>query len=348
MVAIDRSGLSRRTVLTGAAAVLTASFTGGPGHAAAEASGPTIRSATMRRDEILALTAETDGGYAIRSLTIGDQRADLGERLALALPDGFHPHSMAAQDGTLWITGAIDEIARTVTVDNRIDAVPPELRGLVDPDDADPTLPDGIVEIDVHRARPALLRIRDDEAEFVDLPVPKEIRSGAATTLAVLEDGALAISIEGCSDPDVALIARSHLAVSLDDGTTWHDQILDDGLGEGYGTILAATGGRLWAVTADHAGNQAIRSGGAEADLALESDHAGVGRPMAAVVTAEDQVTLFSDSGGQIRETRLGTDRAPESGATECACTGEIIAIQGLRRAWLETAGDTVHVRQRK
>lgn len=350
MAAIEGSPLTRRTVLTGAAALLVAGITAAPGRAGASGAAQSIRSAAARGGELLALIA--DGGavepYAIRRFTVeNDGCVSLGERLPVDLPAGFHPHSMAARGETLWVTGAVDELVKTVTVDNRSDPPLSELGASTDPGEADPALPDGVVDVDVYRARPALLRVQGDRSAFAELPVPAQIRSGAATAVALPGRHGLAVAVEGCPDTDLAMITRSHLAFSVDDGRTWRHVPLAEGLGEGYGTVLAATGDRLVAVTADGAGTQTIRSGSAlRGGLELVATEDGAGRPIAAVPTDDGEVSVFSDRDGKVSESRFGrSGRVNESSGLECGCAGEVIAIRGLTGAWLELDADTVRAR---
>jgi hypothetical protein len=306
-------GLTRRTVLTGAAALLAAGTAGltvpGPAHAAGL---PQIRAAaagwTGRNGELLVLTADpaTEADYAVRLLTPTehpDSGAELGPPFPLPLPVGFHPHSMAALGDTLWLTGA--------------------------------------VELGPDRARPALVRVRDSGASYAPLPLPKAIRSGIATAIAPLGERSLAVAIEGCSDPHLAVITRAHLALTANGGRSWTDRPLATGLGEGYGTVLAGTGGGLFAVVAEGEGAQTIRIGKRLSKAATLTD---AGRPMAAVAAA-DHVSVFSDHQGTVTETRFTHAGTPLEAAPACACRGEILAVPGRPGTWLETDGQTIHIR---
>ena len=348
MAAVEHSSLTRRTVLSGAAAMLVAGFTAEP-WAAANGSAPEIRSAADRGGDLLALTVEDAPApsYAIRPLIVeADRRVGLGDRLAVDLPAGFHPHSLAARGRTLWITGAVDELVKTVTVDNRGDALPPGFESLADPGDADPALPDAVVDIAVHRARPALLRVREGRASYVDLPVPAQIRSGAATALALPGENAIAVVVEGAPEPGLAVITRSHIALSADEGRTWRHGLLADGLGEGYGTVLAAAGERLYAVAADGEGNQTAHIGGVEGLPRLVAAQEGAGRPMAAVPVGEGEVHVFSDRDGQVSRARFGREgRVVDPSDAECGCAGEVLAVRGREGAWLEVDGGVVRAR---
>ncbi|GAB3656312.1 hypothetical protein GCM10028833_31830 [Glycomyces tarimensis] len=336
-------------MLTGAAAVLAAGITAAPPRPRAHGRASTIRSAASRGGELLALTAdeEPDGFYDIRHLNVGDdQRAVLGERAGIGLPVGFHPHSMAARGETLWVTGAVDELVKTVTVDNRLDALPDRLRALVDPDDADPALPDDLVDIEIHRARPALLRISGGRSSYAELPVPELVQSGVASGIALHGERGIAVAVEGSSDPEFAIVNRSHLLLSSDDGRTWRDHPVAEALGEGYGTVLTAAGGRLLAVTGDADGNQTLHSTRPGTTPELVAARSGAGRPMAAIPTTEGDVSVYSDVDGQVSESRFTADgRALESAGTACGCAGEVIAVQGRAGAWLEADGDAVRAR---
>jgi len=306
-------GLTRRTVLTGAAALLAAGTAGLTVPRPARAAGlPQIRAAaagwTGRGGELLVLTADpaTEADYAVRLLTPAENPetgAELGPPLPLPLPAGFHPHSMAALGDTLWMTGA--------------------------------------VELGPDRARPALVRVRDAEAAYAPLPLPKTIRSGIATAVAPLGERGLAVAIEGCSDPHLAVITRAHLAVTANGGRSWTDRPLADGLGEGYGTVLTGTERGLFAVVANGEGAQTIRTGTRLASAATLPD---AGRPMAAVATP-DHVSVFSDRQGTVTETRFTHAGTPLEAAPACACRGEILAVPGRPGTWLETDGQTIHIR---
>jgi hypothetical protein len=306
-------GLTRRTVLTGAAALLAAGSAGLTVPRPSNAAGlPQIRAAaagwTGRNGELLVLTADpaTEADYAVRLLTPTENPAagaELGPPLPLPLPAGFHPHSMAALGDTLWMTGA--------------------------------------VELGPDRARPALVRVRDSEAAYAPLPLPKTIRSGIATAVAPLGERGLAVAVEGCSDPHLAVITRAHLAVTANAGRSWTDRPLATGLGEGYGTVLAGTAGGLFAVVANGEGVQTIRTGHRLARATTLTD---AGRPMAAVAAAE-HVSVFSDDHGTVTETRFTHAGAPLEAAPACACRGEILAVPGRPGTWLETDGQTIHIR---
>ncbi|WP_026928487.1 hypothetical protein [Glycomyces tenuis] len=295
--------------MTGLAAMFASGVAIAPAQASAQGSASSIRSAAAFGDGLVALTADAGAAapYAIRHLVVdADQRVALGERLAVDLPSGFHPHSMAARDATLWITGAVDEAAA-----------------------------------DASRARPALLRIDGDRVAFAELPVPAQIRSGVATSLTLPGARGIAVAVEGCPDAEITMITRSHLAFSADDGRTWRDGLIVEGLGEGYGTVLAAVGDRILVVTADGAGTQTSYTG-VDTALELVATVQGAGRPMAAIPTADGEVSVFSDSGGEVRETRFAEDGLVREPSGEgCGCAGEIVAVHGRLGARLEIDADT-------
>lgn len=324
-------GLTRRSVLTGAAALFATGAAGAIAPFPAFAA-PTdhrqIRAAaagwTGRNGELLVLTADpdTEADFALRILTDpgGDPDARTpavpGPPLPLPLPAAFRPHSMAATGPVLWITGAM--------------------------------------ELAHDRARPALIRIEDGTATETPLPVPDQIRSGIATAITPLGEDGLAVAVEGGPDPHLAVITRSHLALSLDRGRTWTERPLATGLGEGYGTVLTETDHGLFAAVADTGGTQTLHTAARPAnpaDLRLESVATlpGAGRAMAAVA-CDGHVSVFSDQDGTATETRFAHDGAPlETNAghpTEnCGCSGEILAVPGRRGLWLETDGTAVHIR---
>ncbi|HEX2145918.1 MAG TPA: hypothetical protein VHG10_15575 [Glycomyces sp.] len=322
-------GLTRRTVLTGAAALLAAGTAGltaaRPAHAA---NLPQIRAAATgwigRDGELLVLTADptTEADYTLRLLKATENPetgAELGPPLPPPLPADFHPHSMAALGASLWITGAVETAS--------------------------------------DQARPALVRVHESTAAYTEIPVPETIRSGIATAIASFGDNRLAVVLEGCPDPHLAAITRCHLAVSNDNGRTWTQQPIAAGLGEGYGTVLTETDRGLFLAVTDGDGTQAIHTANAntsapestEADaLTRTAVLTGAGRPMAAVATA-DHVSVFSDRGGTVTETRYTHDGAPletpPESAPGCGCHGEILAVSGRRGSWLETDGTTIHIR---
>ncbi|SDD84134.1 hypothetical protein [Glycomyces harbinensis] len=311
-------GLTRRTLLTGAAALLAATAATAAPRRAEAADLPQIRAAaagwTGRRGELLVLTADpvTEADYALRLLeaTEPDAPAELGPPLPIPLPADFHPHSMAALGSVLWVTGA--------------------------------------VELDHDRARPALVRIEHAEGAYTQLPVPKAIRSGIATGVTPFGATGLAVVLEGCPDPHSAVVTRSHLAISTDAGRTWTQRRLASGLGEGFGTVLTGTGQGLFAATGDQDGTQTIHIGSKERIEAVATIP-GTGRPMAAVAEA-DGVRVFSDRDGTVGLARYAGDGTPlgsaaDESAADCACSGEIFAVPGSPGLWLETDGVKVHIR---
>jgi hypothetical protein len=325
MAIFEPLGLTRRTLLTGAAALLatgTAGITVRPARAQS-ADVPRIRAAaagwTGRNGELLVLTADaaTGADYALRILEAGGSgtAAELGPPLPLPLPGAFHPHSMSALGPVLWITGATETAS--------------------------------------DQARPALVRIENGTSAYAALPIPDEIRSGIATAITPLGPDGLAVAIEGCSDPHLAVIAHSHLATSADRGRTWTGRPLATGLGEGYGTVMAETDRGFFAAIADGTGAQAIHFGtianpalsGAASPSVPVTTLSGVGRPMAAVAGAA-HVSVFSDHDGTVTETRFTTEGTPLESSRTCDCRGEILAVPGRRGLWLEIDGSTVHIRE--
>lgn len=310
-------GLTRRTVLTGAAALLAAGTAGltvpRPARAAVL---PQIRAAaagwTGRNGELLVLTADpaTETDYALRLLTPAEDpeatTAELGLTLPLALPAGFHPHSMAALGSALWITGAVEPA------------------------------PD--------KARPALIRIDDATAEYAELPVPKAIRSGIATAITPIGDRGLAVVIEGCPDPHLTAITRSHLAISKDHGRTWTGRPLASGLGESYGTVLTNSDHGLFLAIVDGDGTQTVHTTEKTGALKQAASFPDAGRPMAAVAAA-DHVSVFSDRDGTVAQTRFTARGEVLETSPDCGCRGEIHAVPGRRGTWLETDGSTIHIR---
>ncbi|GAB3234493.1 hypothetical protein GCM10027447_31650 [Glycomyces halotolerans] len=290
--------------MTGAAALLTAGLAAEPAraHARRHHAGA-LRAAAAHDGRILALTVEdeTAGAYAVRPLAVADGRPELGAPLGIDLGDGFHPHSMASAAGSLWITGA--------------------------------------VELDADRSRPGLIRVDGDAAEAVEPPVAETIRSGVATAVTPIGETAIAVATVGSADRHLAAISRSHLAVSTDGGDTWTHRPLADDLGESFGTVLAAAGDRLYAVTADGDGTQHVYIGGADTELELLATEAGAGRPMAAVATVDERILVFSDQDGRAHLLRYGRG-GPESADESADRPAEIVAVPGRPGAWLEVHGD--------
>lgn len=245
--------------------------------------------------------------YQIRRLAVTDGRAQTCAPAGIDLPEDFHPHSMAALGEALWITGA--------------------------------------VELSPDRSLPALVRADDSGADYAELPVPDEIRSGVATSIAALGESGLAVAVEGCPDPHLALVTTSRLVASGDAGATWSPHPLADGLGEGYGTRLAPAGDRLFAVVADGAGTQTVHTGPPGTAPAAGATATGAGRPMAAIWTSGGVVRVFSDLYGKVRESRYTTDGAALETAPECGCAGEVLAIPGRAGAWLEADADRISYR---
>ncbi|MDA1362744.1 hypothetical protein O1R50_24210 [Glycomyces luteolus] len=309
-------GLTRRTVLTGAAALLTAgtaSLTAArPARAAAL---PQIRAATAgwtgRNGELLVLTADpaTETDYALRLIAATENPAagaELGPPLQLSLPAGFHPHSMAALGAVLWITGA--------------------------------------VELAPGEVRPALVRVHNSASTYAELPVPKTIRSGIATAITPLGDGGLAVAIEGCPGSHLTAITRSHLALSKDQGRTWTGRPLASGLGEGYGTVMTDSDHGLFIAVVDGDGTQTVHTRAKSGVLKQAADLPDAGRPMAAVAAA-DHVSVFSDRDGTVVRTRFTAEGEILESLSDCDCRGEIHAVPGRRGTWLETDGSAIRIR---
>lgn len=316
-------GLTRRTVLTGAAALLAAGTAGltvpRPARAAAL---PQIRAAaagwTGRGGELLVLTADpaTETDYALRLLTAAADpaaTAELGPPLPLPLPADFRPHSMAALGDTLWITGA--------------------------------------VELAPDEARPALVRLHESTSTYTELPVPGTIRSGIATAIAPHGAHGLAVAIEGCPDRHLAVITSAHLALSDDNGRTWTGRPIAAGLGEGYGTVLTETDQGLFIAVGNGEGTQTIhatrfgmRPESTRGRFPRSATLTDAGRPMAAIAAA-GHISVFSDHHGTVTETRFTSDGTPLESSPACACQGEILAVPGSPGTWLETDGQTIHIR---
>jgi hypothetical protein len=316
MVISEPSRLTRRALLTGAAAFAAGTALGSPTPAHPPEAQPHLDEGlrihaaaagwTGRNGELLVLTAEATDDYALCILEPADPStaADLGPPLPLPLPTGFHPHSMAALGPVLWITGAVE------------------------------TAPD--------QARPALVRLENGTAAYAAIPIPPEIRSGIATAITPLGTRGLAVAIEGSPDPHLAVLSRSHLATSADGGRTWTDRPLATGLGEGYGTVLTETAEGVFAAVADGTGAQAIHVGPSLEPVATVP---AAGRPMAAITTA-GHVSVFSDRDGTVTETRFTTAGASLESARDCGCRGEILAVPGRPGLRLEIDGAHVHIRE--
>jgi hypothetical protein len=316
MVISEPSRLTRRTLLTGAAAFAAGTALASPTPAHRPEGQPHLGEGlrvhaaaagwTGRNGELLVLTAEATDDYALRLLETADPgtAAELGPPFQLPLPTGFHPHSMAAFGPVLWITGAVE------------------------------TAPD--------QARPALVRIEHDTAAYTALPIPPDIRSGIATAITPLGPRGLAVAIEGSPDRHLAALSRSHLATSVDGGRAWTGRPLATGLGEGYGTVLTETAQGLFAAVADGSGTQAIHVGPRHEPVATVP---GAGRPMAAIATA-DHVSVFSDRDGTVTETRFTAAGATLESARDCGCRGEILAVPGRPGMRLEIDGAYVHIRE--
>ncbi|WP_205326047.1 hypothetical protein [Glycomyces sp. YM15] len=316
MAVPESLGLTRRTVLTGAAALLAAGTAGLTAPRPARAEGlPQVRAAAAgwagSNGELLVLTADpaTEADYALRLLAATedpDAGAELGSSLPLPLPEGFHPHSMAALGDVLWVTGA--------------------------------------VELAPDRVRPALVRVHESTAAHAELPVPKAIRSGIATAITPIGDRGLAVVLEGCPDPHLTAISRSHLAVSKDHGRTWTGRPLASGLGEGYGTVLTESDHGLFIAVVDGDGTQTVHTTAKTGVLRQAARLPDAGRPMAAVAT-DDHVRVFSDRDGTVAQTRFTAKGDILESSPDCGCSGEILAVPGRRGTWLETDGSTIHIR---
>lgn len=259
------------------------------------ATGPAIHAATVWRGGYAGLVAGPDGVAPHLLHVGGDRRVRIGQRLPVTLPPEFQPWGIAAAGGTLWITGTVGHLAEVVTVDNRADGVPEEFRDIAAA--GDPALPDGVFDLEVWHYRPALYASDGESVTAVELPVPDEIRWGAATAIATDGHGTLVVALDGCPDPDAAVVTRSHLAVSTDNGLTWQQWLLDKSLREGYATTLSVTGGRLAAACVDGEGTRRLRLGplSPRPELRLVETVSGGGPVAGVLFDGRDGVRLVSD-----------------------------------------------------
>lgn len=294
------AALTRRRLLAGVglstlAGVGGAALRGSPSPSQ-PAAQPAIHAATVWEDRYAGLVVNPDGTSAPHLLQVGDdRRVVVGQRLPLRLPPEFEPWGIAATGGTLWITGTARHLAEVVTVDNRADGVPEEFRDIAAA--GDPALPDGVFDLEVWHHRPALYASDGESTTPIDLPVPDEIRWGAATAVVTDGRGTVVVALDGCPDPDAAVVTRSHLAVSTDNGRTWRQWLLDRSLREGYATTLTVTGGRLVAACVDGEGTRRLRLGplGPRPELRLVETVRG-GGPVAGVLSdGGDGVRLVGD-----------------------------------------------------
>lgn len=291
--------LTRRRLLTGIGLSTLAGLGGtalaGLPSALQPAGAPAIQAATVWRDGYAGLVATGGEAPAVHRLHVeADQRVRVGQRLAATLPAQAQPWGIAATGDTLWVTGTVGHLAEVVRVDNRIDGIPEEFREVAAA--GDPDLPDDVVDVEVWHYRPVLYATDGESVTPVDLPVPAEIRWGAATAVATDGERILAVALDGCPDPDAAIITRSHLAVSTDGGQTWRQWLLDDALREGYATTLTVAGGRLVAACVDGDGNRRVRQGplGPRPELRPVEVETGYG-PLAGVAPAgPDHVRLVT------------------------------------------------------
>lgn len=320
MVISKPSRLTRRVLLTGAAAFAAGTALGPPALAHEHLPAGTrpghpsgylrVHAAADLAGELYALTTgEAAGTASIRPLLVdADGIAEFGPGLPAALPSGFHPHAMAALGDALWVTGAAE------------------------------SGPDA--------ARPRLLRISGERVEPSALPLPPPLKTGVATAISALGPNGLAVVIEGSADAHMTAVSRSHLAYSRDAGRTWTHRPLAAGLGEGHGTALAAVADGVFAVVADGDGTQTVYTGTPRRPSAAATAP-GAGRPMA-VVPGDAYVSVFSDHSGTVAETRYSRTGAILETAPWCRCVGELIAVQGRSGAWIEADGASVRLRTRE
>lgn len=313
-----------------------------PGPGGAE---PAIRAATVWGGGYAGLVGDAYDQVSVHRLRFGeDGRVTPGRPLDVDLPPEFQPWGIAATGEQLWVTGTIGYLFEVVTVDNRADTVPEEFREIAG--DGDPELPDEIFDLEVWHYRPALYAVTGDRAEPVDLAVPDEIRWGAATGIVTGDDGTIAVAMDGCPDPDAAVVTRTHLAVSGDGGATWRQRLLDRAGGEGFATSLVTTAGRLHALTVDGAGTRRLRSGilGTEPDLDLVDTVHDAGPVLAAVPDGRGGIKVLTEVGGRVRFDIYRPEAIDRRAAAEpapCACaTTEVVAVNGADDLWMTIAAD--------
>lgn len=306
---------------------------------------PTIRAATVWRGGYAGLVGDAYDHISIHRLQFGeDGQVHIGSQLDVDLPDEFQPWGIAAGGGRLWVTGTLGNLFEVVTVDNRSDSVPEEFREMAG--EGDPELPDAIFDLEVWHYRPALFAITGNRAEQVDLEVPEEIRWGAAT--AIVTDGprSITVAMDGCPDPDAAVVTRTHLAVSNDGGATWRQRLLDRSLGEGFATTLVATGGRLLSLSVNGEGTRRLRSGllGSDPDLDLVDTVHDAGPVLAAVPDGRGGVKVLAEGAGGVGIEAYGPDTIERRAAAEpapCACTTtDVVAVNGADDLWITVTAD--------
>lgn len=311
----------------------------------AEPAGPTIRAATVWDGGYAGLVGDAHDQISIHRLRFGeDGHVTAGRRLDVELPQEFQPWGIAASGEQLWVTGTLGQLFEVVTVDNRPDTIPEEFREIAG--EGDPDLPDEIFDLEVWHYRPALYAITGNQAEPVDLDVPEEIRWGAATGIVTDGAGTIAVAMDGCPDPDAAMVTRSHLAVSDDGGATWRQRLLDRARGEGFATTLVGTAGRLHALSVDGAGTRHLRSGilGSGPDLDLVDTVHDAGPVLAAVPDGRGGIKVLTEVDGRIRFDIYRQEAIERRAAAEpepCACaTTEVVAVHGADDLWMTITAD--------
>jgi hypothetical protein len=317
--------------------------------------GLEIRAAAWWRDRLIALTASAaePAQYALHYLDVGaDGVAVLGDGIGPALPSDFVPVEIAATGEVLWVGGAIDHLASVVTVDNRIDDLPEGLRELTSEEDLDPAIPAGVSKMEVRQSKPGLVRISDDSVELADFPIPTDIQSGVVSSVDVSPDGVLGIVIDGCDDPDMAMVTRSHVAVSYDGGSTWDSNLLADDIGEAYGSALVAVDRSFFSITSTGRDAQIIsRAPDLDMNFEVIATTADAGAPISVGTAAGGQLVVFTKVDDEIAEHRysdghVSTAKAPEL-AAGCGCAGHLVTVRGGRSEWLEAEGSTLTLMER-
>lgn len=338
--------LSRRNFLRSSSAALVAGLVaariGGiqPAHAHGDLEGHTGHSehgldagralgiwAATRGDDgrYLALSGDADHPDIAALEVDAHGGVHLGATLGASFPQGFAPLALLATAGRVLVAGAMVHEQEALTVDYSQDSLHPADRDGIPTDKG---FLEGTATVSVHSVRPSLVEVSSTGPRELPLADNAPGAFGVATGIVGLRGNRLAVVIESADEPEQAYNDITRLAVSTDrDGLSWEFEVIASGLGEGRRSHLAATNGRLFAVTVDQSGVQRFHErqpqpGAAWRDLATDG---GEGLLLAAVGGSRDAVEILAGVGGEVARLRNEPGRSGWQRAGTVKVPGDVV-----------------------